>query len=132
MLLQLSQFFPLCSPPPSIPHSLRQSPHHFSCAQVMHLSSSAAPFPLLYFISLWLFSNYLFVLLNPLTSSPIPPHPLPIDNHQNALHLHDSVSVRFCLVCFLDSTVDRYVFIAILLFIVWICFFLNKSLQHFI
>ena len=28
--------FPLCSPPPSTPHSLKQSPHHCSCPWVMN------------------------------------------------------------------------------------------------
>ena len=76
MLLQLSQFFPLCPPLPSTPHSLKQSPHHFSYQWVMQISSLATPFPALYFTSPWLFYNYLFVLLNPLTSSPqhILPH----------------------------------------------------------
>ena len=31
LLLQLSWFFPLCHPPPSTPHSLKQSPYHCSC-----------------------------------------------------------------------------------------------------
>ena len=72
ILLQLSQFFPFS---PYSPHSLRQSPHHCSCPWVMHISSLATPFPTLYFISPWLCCNYLFVLLNSLTSSPIPPPP---------------------------------------------------------
>ena len=38
----------------------------------------ATPFPILYFTSPWLFCNYLFVLLNLLTSSSIPPHPFSI------------------------------------------------------
>ena len=78
----------------------------------------------------WLFSDYLFVFMNLFISSPIPPQPLPSDNHQNALCIHDSVSIPFvCLVCFLESTVDRYVFIAIFMFIILIIFFfLNKSL----
>ena len=54
------------------PHSLRPSPHHCSCTWVMHISSLTTPFPILYFIFPWLFCNYLFVLLNPFTSSPIP------------------------------------------------------------
>ena len=29
MLLQVSQFFPLCPPPPSTPHSLQRSPPWF-------------------------------------------------------------------------------------------------------
>ena len=39
MSLQLSQFFPLCSPLPSPPpsDSLRQSPPHCSCPWVMHI-----------------------------------------------------------------------------------------------
>ena len=42
----------------------------------------------------------LFVLLNLLTSSPISLHPLPSGNHQNTLHIHESVSVVLVsLVC---------------------------------
>ena len=100
-VITVAQFFPFCSLPPSICHTLRQSPHHCSCPCVMHIHSLAAPFPVLYFTSPWLFCNYLFVLLNHLTSSPIAPYPLPSGNHQNALHIHDSVSVLLvCLVCF--------------------------------
>ena len=95
--------FPLCTPPPSTPYSLKQSPHHCSCPWVMHISSSATPFPILYCTSPWLFCNCLFVLVNPLTSSPIPPLPLPSGNHQNVHHIHDSVSVLVCLVCVLHS-----------------------------
>ena len=109
MLLQLSQFFLLCPPLPSTPHSLRQSPHHCLCPWITHISSLATPFLILYFISPWLFCNYLFVLLNPLTSSPILSFLLPSGNRQNT-HIHDSVSVLICLVCFLDSIIDRYVF----------------------
>ena len=71
--------FPLFPPLPSNPNSLRQSPHHWSCPWVMHISSLASPFLILYFTSPWLFCNYLFVLLNPLTPpfSPIPPHSPP-------------------------------------------------------
>ena len=110
--------FPLCPPPPSTCHALRQSPHHCSCLWVMGISSLATPFPILYFTSPWLLCNYLFVLLNPLTSSPF--IPLPPGNQQNALCIHDSVSVLVCLVYFLESVIDRYVFIAILLFTVLI------------
>ena len=65
MLLQLSQVFPLCLPPPSIHHPFRQSPHHCSCLWVMIIGSLAAPLPILYFTSPWLFCTYLFVV-NPL------------------------------------------------------------------
>ena len=78
MLLQLFPFFSLCPPPPSIPHTLRQFSHHCSCPWVMHIGSLFTPFPVLYFTSPWLFCNYLFLLVNPLTSSPIPPHSPPI------------------------------------------------------
>ena len=68
------------------PHFLRPSPQHRSCPCVMPVSSLATPFPVLYFPSPWLFWNYRFVVLNPLT-------PLPSGNHQNTLCIHDSVSV---------------------------------------
>ena len=67
--------FTLCPPPPSNPHSLRQSAHHGSCPRT---GSLATPFPILYFTYPQLFCNYLFVLLNPLTSSHIHPHPASI------------------------------------------------------
>ena len=92
MLLQLSQFFPLCPPPPNVPYCLRQSPHHCSCPLVKHITSSATPFPILYFISPWLFYNYLFVLLNPLTSSCLLHNSFPSGNHQDALCIHGSAS----------------------------------------
>ena len=60
---------------PSLPQAIY--PHHCSRSWVMHVSSLATPFPILCFTSPWLFCNYLFVLLNPLTSSPIAPN-LPI------------------------------------------------------
>ena len=52
------------------------------------------------------------------------PNPLPSGNCQNVLYTDGSVSVLLVhLICFLDSIVDRYVFIAILLFIFFILFF---------
>ena len=75
MLLKLSQFFPLSLTPPSTSHSLRQSLQYCSCPWVMSITSLATPFPTLYFTSPWIFCNYLFVLLNPLTSSSIPTPP---------------------------------------------------------
>ena len=55
-----------------------------SCPWVMCLSSLATPFSILYCTSPWLFCNYLFVLLNSLTSSPLHPFslfPLPPGTH---------------------------------------------------
>ena len=130
MLLQFSLFFPLCPLQAETP--LPQAHPPLLMSMVMNVSSLASPFTILYFTSPWLFSNYLFILLNPFTSSPIPIS-LQSGNHQNALRIHDSVSVLLVyLVCFLDSVVVRHIFFAILLFIVLIFLFLNKSLQHFI
>ena len=128
VLLQFSQFFTFCLPHPAPPASHKQSPHLCSCPWVMHISSLATPFLILYFTSPWLFCNYLFILLNPLTSSPIPLHSLLIWQPSNCSPYRDFVSVVLvCLVCFLDSIVDSYVFIAIIFFILLIFFFLSKS-----
>ena len=63
--------FPPWPSPPITSHCLRPFPHHCSCPWVMRISSSATPFPVLYFTCPWLFCNYLVVLLCTLTSSPI-------------------------------------------------------------
>ena len=113
MLLQLSWFFPFCPPPPSTPYSFKQSTCHCSCPWVMCMFFGCS-ISLLYFTSPWLFCNYLFVLLDPLTFSPIPHiSSLLSGNHQNAFSFHDPVSILLvCSVCFLDSIVERYVFFA--------------------
>ena len=106
--------------PPSTqqPLSLMQSPHHCSCPWVMCVSSLVTPFPRLYFTFPWLFCNY-FLIPSPLHQSTHTPH-LKCTNHQNALCICDSVSVILVLfVCFLDSIVDKYVFIAILLLLIF-------------
>ena len=62
---------------------------------------------------------------------PSPFHLFPQSHcHQTILCIYDSISgLLVCLVClFLASVVDRYVFIAILLFIILILFLLKKSL----
>ena len=77
--------------------------------------------------TLCLFCTYKFLLLDPYTFSLI--LPLPTGNYPNDLHIYDFVSVLLvCLVYFLDSIVESCEFIAILVFIVLIFFFLNKSL----
>ena len=133
MLLQLSQFFPLCPPPSSTSHFLRQFPQLCSHPWVLHVSSLCTTFSMWYFKSPWLFCNYQFVLPNPSASSPIFPNPLSIwqPSEWSCIHdcIHDSVSVLLLrLVCFLGSIVDRYVFIDTLLFIILIFFFLSKFL----
>ena len=100
--------------PPSTHHlnNLRQSPHHCSWPLVLHISCLAAPFPILYFISPWLFCNYLFVLLNPFTALPIPPHLSPIG--QSSKYCLSVVLCSGLLSSFLDSIVHRFVLFAIL------------------
>ena len=105
VLLQLSQFFPFAPPPSDI-----ATPLFMSMGPAYKFLDYS--FPILYFTSPWLFCSYLFALLNPLTSSPIRALP-PIWQPSKTPHTYDSVSVLVCLVCFLDSVVDRYVFIAI-------------------
>ena len=126
MLLWLSKFLFFCPFPPSTPQSISQSPHLCLCPwSSVYL---ATPFPILCFTSPWLFRNYVFVLLNSLASSPIPHTHLPSGNHQNALHIMIVSALLVCLVWILDLFVDRYAFIAVLLFLVLIFLFLNKSL----
>ena len=128
MLLHLSWFFPLCplstqqpTLPQAIPPVLFMSmgpgyvfwPLHFLYC-TLH--------PHGYSVTTYLY----FLILSPLY--PFPYSPLPSGSHQNALCIHVSVSVLFCLVCFLVSIVDGFIFLAILMFIALIFFFVNKSL----
>ena len=100
--------FPPLSTPPITLSPFRQSPHHCSCPWVMYINSLATPFPMLYFTSLWLFCLYFLI---PSSLHPFPYTSLPSGSHQNTLCIHDSVFVLICLVCFLDSIVDRFVII---------------------
>ena len=121
--------FPTLPPSTRYPHSLWQSPPPTlsSCSWVMHVSSLATPLPMLFLTSFCLFSTYQFILLTPFTIPPIPADPHP-GCHPSVLRIYESVSVLLvCSVCFLDSVVDSCEFNAILLFIVLIFFFLNKS-----
>ena len=74
MLSQLSQIFSPCPPPPSptLPQAI--PPPLFMLMSHVYKSSLATPSPILYFTVPWLFCNYLFVLLNPFTSLPVPLH----------------------------------------------------------
>ena len=77
MLLELSQFFPFCPPPPSTTYSLSPSPNHCSCQWVMRVSSLATSFPVLYFTSHgYSVTTYLYLLI-PSPLHPFPPHPSP-------------------------------------------------------
>ena len=130
MLLQLSWYFPL-APTHLAPHTpslsqffppLFMSMGHVYVIWLLHfLYCTLHPHD--YSVTTYLY----FLIPSPLY--PFPHSPLPSGNHQNILCIHDSISfILVCLVCFLDSIVDRFVFFAILLFIILIFFFLYKSL----
>ena len=130
MLLQLSHsflpFIPLCSIPPFPP----SFPHLSSCPWVMHKSSLASTFSILFLTSPCLLCTHNLCFLFPV---PFPPSPLPLpaDNPPCDLHFWDSVPVL--VVCssswfFSGLVVDNCEFIVILLSISLIFFFLDKSL----
>ena len=62
--------FPPLLPFTQYPHSFQQSPLS-SCPWVMHISSLACPFPILFLTPFCLFCTYQFVLLNPCNFSHI-------------------------------------------------------------
>ena len=100
MLLQLSHS-PLYSPLPCTPPQPAFSLFN-SCPWVVHISSLASPFPILFLTSPCLFSTYHLCSLFPLPF-PYSPLPLPLsaDNPPCDLHFCDSVPVLVvCLVCF--------------------------------
>ena len=101
MLLQLSHFFlPLIPLHPA--HPLHQhSPPLSSCPWVVHISSLASPFPILFLTSPCLFCTYHLCFLFPVPFLPFSPLLLPTDNPTCDLHFCDSVPVLvLCLVCF--------------------------------
>ena len=103
--------FPL-SPPTTQPPPHLRNPH-----AIVHVHGSWVKVHwLLHFLYCTLSTHGYSVTMFLYFLIPLPPHPLspdtpfPSGNHQNALLIHDSVYVpRVCLVCFLDSIVDRYV-----------------------
>ena len=121
-----SSFAPLYPVPPFPP----AIPSISSCPWVVHISSLATTFPILFLTSPIYFvpTNLYFSI--PESFLPFSPFPLPTDNPPNELHHCDSVSVLLvCLVCLLDSILDSCEFITILMFIVLtFFFFLKKSL----
>ena len=92
MLLQLSQFFPLCAPPPGTP-SHQHHPLLSSCLWVIYISSLASPFSILFLTSPCLFSTYQLCFLIPASFPPFSPFTLPADNLPNHLHTYDSIPV---------------------------------------
>ena len=134
MLLQLSQIFflfiPLCSAPPFQP----AFPHLSSCPWVIHISSLASPFPILFLTYPCLFCTYhlCFLFLVPfLHSSPFPSLliTLPVISIPLVLFLFQLFAQVVFVFVFLGSVVDSCEFIVLLLFIFLIIFsFLDKSL----
>ena len=121
MLLQLSHFFllfiPLCPVPP-LPPSF---PHFSSCPWVIHVSSLASTFPILFLPSPCLFSAYHLCYLFSVPFPPLSPSHFPADNPPCDLYVCESVPILVvCLVCFcfLGSVVDSCEFVVTLLFIV--------------
>ena len=128
MLLQLSHFFSLLYPlhtapllPPAfLPASLS------SCPWVIHISSLAFPFLILFFTSPCLFCTYHLCFLFLVPFPPCSRLLFPTENSLCDLHFCDSVPVL--LVCsvhffFLGQVVDSCEFVVILLFIFLIIFF---------
>ena len=92
--------FPPLLPTAQYPPSLQQSPLS-SCPWVMHVSSLASPFPMLFLTPLFLFCSYQLCILSPVPFPPLSPFTLPADNPPNDLHIYDSIPVLLvCLVCF--------------------------------
>ena len=95
---------PLYSPPPCVlpPTCIPPLPLS-SCPWIIHTSSLASPFPILFLTSLCLFCTYHLCFLFPVLILPfILLPPTPTDDPQCDLHFCDSVSVLIvCLVSFL-------------------------------
>ena len=134
MLLQLSHFPPSLHsilPTPSLPHS----PLYSSCPWVIHISSLASTFPILFLTSPCVFSTYHLCYLLSVPFLPLSPSHSSVDNPPCDPHFYDSVSSSSCLLSlvfvlsFLVSVVDSCEFVIFLLFVGLIFFFfLDKSL----
>ena len=93
-------FPPFYSPPPCIPNP-PASPPFSSCPWVIHISSLASPFPILFLMSSCLICAYHLCFLFPVPFPPalVLPLPLPPDNPPCDLHFCDSVPILIvCLV----------------------------------
>ena len=132
MVLQLSNFFlpfiPLCSAPPLLP----SFPLLSSCPWVVHVSSLASTFPILFLTSPYPLCTYHLCFLFPVTFTPFFPLSLPAGNPACDFHFCDSSPVVVvCLVCFRFFSfplVDSFEFVVTLLFTVLIIFFFDKFL----
>ena len=93
-------FSPLHSPPPCTPSSTHIPPYS-SCPWVIHISSLASTFPILFLSSPCLSSTYHLCYLFSVPFSPLCFSHSPVDNPPCDLHFCGSVPVLVvCLVCF--------------------------------
>ena len=129
MLLQLSHFFfsPLYPtlPGTTIPSSIPPRPW------VIHISSVSSLFPILFLIYPCLFCTYSLCFLFPVPFPPFSPFPLItlyVISISVILFLFQWFAQFAFVSVFLGSVVDSCEFVVILLFIVLIFFFLDKSL----
>ena len=101
MLLQLSHFFsPLFPSALHTPSHLHSTPFS-SCLWVLHISSLASPFFILFLTSPYLFCTYHLCYLFSVPFLPLSPSHSPVDNPPCDLHFCGSVPVLVvCLVCF--------------------------------
>ena len=129
---------PLFSPlnsPPSCPYFPPSFPHLGFCLCVIHISTLASPFPILFSTFSCLFCTFHLCLLFLVHFPPF--FPLPADNPPGDLDFCDSapvlvVCIVFCfcfILVFLGSVVDSCEFVVILLFVFLInFFFIDKPL----
>ena len=132
MLLHLSHFSPFIPLHPAQPLP-PTFPHYSSCPWVIHISSLASIFPILFLPSPCLFSTYYHLCY--LFSVPFPclsPSYSPVDNPPCDLHFCGCVPVLVvCLVCFffvLGVVVNNCEFAVFFTVHIFNFFFLEKSL----
>ena len=112
-------FPPLYSPLPCTPFPPAFHPFLSSCPWVVHISSLASPFPILFLTSPVYFVPTIYASSS-LYLFPYSPLSLPTDKPPCDLHFCDSVPVLLvCLVhfCFLGLVIDSCEFVVILLII---------------
>ena len=127
MLLQLSQFFsPLYCPsglylPPSSILALPLS----SCPWVVHRSSLASLFPILFLTSPYLFCTYQLCFLFPIPFSPFPPSPFSL----TTLHV---ISISLILFLFQLFAQFLFFFLSLFRFMLIVVSLLSFSCSYFL
>ena len=109
-------FSPLYSLPPCIPFPTCISPTLSSCPWVIHISSLASPFPILFLTSSCLFCTYHLCFLFPVPLPPFSPSPL-ITLHIifiSVILLLFQLIAQYVFVFVLGSVVDSCEFVIIL------------------